>query len=140
MSKNATIRLPEEIQTSIKNNFGGLQAGISLIVEPFDRLRALTISELSGYFTEEELIALADSQNGVMLTPDYIYNKAFLIAQLEDFETLENGISRRNANPKKFIEKINKLSQPQVYFLLLHTHIFWNNPSDLNDYLAQLNK
>lgn len=127
MSKNATIRLPEEIQGKLKENFGGIQTAISLIVEPFEKLRVLTMKELEGFFTKEEMTALVDSQNGTMLTPDFIYNKSFLIAQLEDFEQLESGFSRHNADVAKTIEKINTLlSQSQVYFLLISIHISWN--------------
>lgn len=126
MSKNATIRLPEETQNRLKENFGGIQTAISLIVEPFEKLRILTLSELKGYFTKEEMTALVDSQNGTMLTPDFIYNKSFLIAQLEDFEQLEAGFSRHNADYGNVIGKINSLSQSQVYFLLISIHISWN--------------
>lgn len=138
MSKTASIRLPDNIQTDLRKNFGGLQSAISLIVEPFDRVRILTVDELKGYFTHEELVALTDSQNGVLLSPDFIYNKSFLLAQLEDFEGLEGGISRQGADPNALLEKIKNLSQSQVFFLLLHTHIFWNNPNDLNKHLEKL--
>ena len=135
MSKNATIRLPEEVQNDLKQNFGGIQSAISLIVEPFQRLKTVTLLELKGYFTREELIALIDSQNGVLLTPDFIYNKSFLLAQLEDFEMFENGISRQSANPADLFSKIDKLAQSQVYYLLLDIHVFWQSGKVLSEYL-----
>lgn len=137
MSKNATIRLPEEIQNKLKENFGGIQSAISLIVEPFDRLRVMSIAELKDLFTKQELIALIDNQNGVMLTPDFVYNKSFLLAQLEDFEKFENGISRNGAEYAQLANKIDKISNAQVYYLLLDIHIFWETSLDLEQYLIK---
>lgn len=134
-TKTVSVRLPENIINEIKENFEGFNAGISLIVEPFDRLRRVTINELKGYFTREEIVALVDSLNGTMLTPEFIYNKQFWVIQLEDFENLENGISRHSANSKILLEKIENLSQSQVYFLLIDIHIFWNSGCDLEEYL-----
>lgn len=137
MSKNTTIRLQDETHEFLKTNFDGIQSGISLIVEPFDRLRQITIKELKGYFTREEITALIDSQNGTMLTPDFIYNKFFLLAQLEDFEMLEGGISRHKVEPSELFEKIQKLSSVQVYYILLDIHIFWQTNSNLEDYFKK---
>lgn len=137
MSKNATIRLQDETHEFLKTNFDGIQSGISLIVEPFDRLRQITIKELKGYFTREEITALIDSQNGTMLTPDFIYNKSFLLAQLEDFEMLEGGISRHKGEPSELFEKIQELSSVQVYYILLDIHIFWQTNSNLEDYFKK---
>lgn len=137
MSKNATIRLPEEVQEKLKANFGGIQSAVSLIVEPFEKLRRVTMNELKGYFTKEELTSLIDSQNGVLLTPDFIYNKSFLLAQLEDFESLEAGITRHEANPSVLFTKLKNLSNSQVYFLLLDLHIFWNTDKQLVPYVNE---
>lgn len=139
MSKNVTIRLQDETHEFIKTNFEGMQSGVSIIVESFDKLRLVTIAELKGYFSEAELIALTDSQNGVMLTPDFVYNKSFLLAQLEDFEMLESGISRHNADAKILFDKIKQLSHSQVYFLVMHLHIFWQTGGqDLNEQIKKM--
>lgn len=138
MSKNATIRLQDQTHEFLKSNFEGIQSGISLIVEPFDRLLRITISELKGFFTREELIAILDSQNGVMLTPDFIYNKAFFLAQLEDFEMLENGISKHGADPVSLFDKIKTMPSVQVYYFILDIHLFWNSNGDMNAYLEKL--
>lgn len=138
MSKNATIRLQDETHEFLKSNFEGIQSGISLIVEPFDRLLRITISELKGFFTREELIAILDSQNGVMLTPDFIYNKAFWVAQLEDFEMLENGISKHGAVPNDLFAKIKTMPSVQVYYFIIDIHLFWNSNRNMNAYLDKL--
>lgn len=135
---NVTIRIEENILNTIKTNFASAQAGLTLIIEPFDRLRMITIAELKGYFTREEIIALADSQNGTMLTPDYIYNKAFILAQLEDFQTFEGGISRHEADPETLINKVKNLSHSQVYYLLMHIHIFWNTNGSIEKLITSL--
>lgn len=138
MSKNATIRLNDETHEFLKTNFEGIQAAISLIVEPFDKLRQVTMNELKGYFSKEELVSLIDSQNGTMLTPDFIYNKSFWVFQLQDFEQLENGISRHGADSEVLMDKLNKLSQSQVYIFLMDIHIFWNTNGDLNKYIERM--
>lgn len=138
MTKNATIRLSTQTHTFLKESFQGIQSGVSLLVEPFDKLMKINRYELKGYFTKEELTALIDSQNGVLLTPDFIYNSTFLIAELEDFEQLENGISRHNADAPDLLDKIKKLSSVQVYYLLLDIHILWQTGENVSDYLDKL--
>src|SRR5690606_8116153 len=118
-SKNITIRLDEQQAENLKKDYGQISTAIQLIVEPFERLRKMTMQELKGYFSREELTVLVDSQNGVLLTPDFIYNKQFIIAQLEDFEHFESGISRHGAKLENLLKKMDKLSHSQVYLLIM---------------------
>lgn len=136
MGRNVTIQMDPAELDQLKKDFGQQSDALRLIVEPHSRLRKMVMAELKGYFSRAELTALIDSQNGVLLTPDFIYNKVFFLAQLEDFETLEDGISRHGADGPDLLQKLKQLSHAQVYFLMLDIAAFWNhNDRDLNNYL-----
>lgn len=135
MIKNTTVRLPIAISEKLTEDFGNFSTATQLILETFEKLKKVNIEELKGYFTQEEITALADSQNGVMLSPDFIYKKGFLISQLEDFEKFESGISRHGADPATLLEKIEKLPSAQVYFLILDISAFWNTGGEIEQYI-----
>ncbi len=137
MSKNATVRISEDSQNVLRNNFKNLNEAITLLVEPFDKLRKMTITERKGYFTREEVVAMVSSLNGTLITPDFIYNKQFFIHQLSDFESFENGVSRHEAALEPLVEKIKQLSSAEVYVITLDIYTFWNTGGDLEDYLSK---
>lgn len=137
-SKNITIRLEEVQAENLKRDYGQISTAIQLIVEPFERIRRMTIDELKGYFTREEWVALIDSQNAVLLSPDFIYSRNFLLAQLEDFESLERGVSRHRADSKTILNKIRQLSHSQVYFLVMEINAFWNTGKELSLFLEEI--
>lgn len=137
-SKNITIRLDEQQAEQLKKNYGQISTAAQLILEPHERLRKTAMAELQGYFTREELTALVDSQNGTMLTPDFIYNKTFFLAQLEDFEQLENGISRHGADADALMDKVRNLNSGVVYLLVMDIMTFWQAGNNFDDFINTL--
>ncbi|SHJ06400.1 hypothetical protein SAMN05443429_108101 [Cruoricaptor ignavus] len=135
--KTTTVRLSENTSVELAKDFENFTTAVQLILEPHRRLRKVVMKELKGLFSKEEITALVDSQNGVMLTPAFIYKKDFLIEQLEDFELFESGISRHGAEKEELIEKLSGISNSQVYFLLLEIHAFWNSGGKLDDFVKQ---
>lgn len=127
--QNKTVRLTDETHKQLTQQFGSFANACQLLLEPFDRLRKLNNEKMKEYFSEAELNAIRDSQNGLVQTPDFIYSKQFFIAQIEDFERFENGISRHKVEASDLIEKINKLSNVEVYYLVLDCVVFWNGVS-----------
>lgn len=75
---------------------------------------------------------MIDAQNGTMLVPDYQANVGVFLAHCEDFETLEAGFTRHQANFEDFAEKAKKLTSAQVFFLQQEIALFWESAHKTN--------
>lgn len=135
--KNTNFRLTEDVRNELKNLYGSHAAGLEFHIPGMLKLRQYTLHELRGVFTKEELTAIVDSQNGTMLVVDYLPNVGVMAAHLEDFEKFENGISRHGANPQVLLQKINKLTASQVYWLQDDIKVFWDNNGDLQEFIKK---
>jgi hypothetical protein len=96
------------------------------VMDGYFSLRKITLHELKGEFTEQEVIAMVDRQNGLMLTPDYQVSHAVYTQCLLDFEHYESGLSRRGVDAKALCYKVQQLSVLQLYFWQEEIDRFWN--------------
>lgn len=121
-----TVRLNPNQAERIQEYGKAISSTIEGMTEGFLAIRNHTLLELKGIFTREEMIALTASLNGTLLEENFKPNKSMAIAHLEDFEQFENGVSGQGANFEKLIEKVNKLTAAQIYFLQEEILRFWN--------------
>ena len=105
------------------------EEGAERIIPGFLALREATLEELRRIFTREEFFGIIASQNGVLLDPAFQASREAFKAGLEDFEKLEHGISHAGATLKHLLEKVDKLTAAQVYFLQDEVEIYWRNSS-----------
>lgn len=134
-----TVRTSEQISNLLTQYAGTKSAGAIRATEGFVFIRRYTLHELKGLFTRAEFIALTDSQNGTMLVPEYQANKGMLIAHMDDFELLEGGVTRHEANWEKLKAKLERLTASQVFFLQDEISLFWEHTTggDLNVFLEK---
>lgn len=118
-NKNITIVVDQSVHDIFTTDFETKTGGVQFWAASFNILKLQTLDEIKGVFTKEELMSLADCFNGTMLEPTFTTHNKYLVAQIEDFEKYENGVSRHKADYNKFLEKIKKLTSAQTYFLLV---------------------
>ncbi|CAL1518221.1 hypothetical protein [Chitinophaga sp. MM2321] len=123
--KSITFRVSEELEKQINNLYDSKGGAAEKIVPAYFELRKYSLGEIKGFFTKEEVNALTDSLNGIIQEVDFQANKGIAIAHLYDFQQYESGISRHGATPDILLDKVNKLTASQVYFLQEEINIFW---------------
>lgn len=104
------------------------------------RMEKIMMNEIQGFFSKNELMAIIDANNGVMITPPFWGNPTAMVLSLEDAETLDGLGTKWEIN----IHDLNKklLKMPRSLFLFLHEQIyrFWQerNGADLEGFVKSL--
>lgn len=118
--------------------------GAKTAIEAFLALRVSALSEVRNLgLQQKEIISIVDSLNGTMSSDARMQaNVSVFVAHMEDFESLESGISRHGANASELIEKVKKLSSAQVYFLQDEIYRWWQNqkPAELTEFVKLFQK
>jgi hypothetical protein len=137
--KQLSIRLEDTIAKMVSEIDKRPSTAIQEVVEVFVYLRKATLRELKGLFTKEEIIALADSFNGLIPTWGIMCNAGVLLAHTEDAEQFQYSASSNSADPAKLFAKIKNLTSAQAAILQLELIMFWREESpDLNDLVKRL--
>lgn len=138
--KKVTVRLSEYTVKGLSLPDSSLTATATDALEGFVYLKAYTKKELQNVFTKEEWVAMIDRQNGTMLTPSFQASKAAYLAGLEDFETLEQGISRHGANYDELVQKIAALPAATIYFIQHFIDEFWQEGEEIDVFIGSMVK
>ena len=139
-NKVSQTKLSEKTQEELKKLYETTYNALQNVAEGFLQLRLYTISEIKKIgFTAEELTSIIASLNGSLSDSQTSCNAKALRYELEDFETLENGISRYNANPEQLLSKIDQLTAAQTYFLQEEIYRWWGQQTvEMNEFIESL--
>lgn len=135
-----TIRTDTEVTGYLEKNFTSKSAGAIIAVESFLCLRKACIMELKGVFTKMELLGLIDALQGSKLIPEYQVNTNTFVFQLIDINTMQKTFSKFDVIFNKLIDKIQKLTAAQVFFIQCEIHCLTNKenyPDQIIDFLIQ---
>ncbi len=142
--KQISTRVDKKAIDQLQALYGNNSAGTSRAAECFPYIRRATLTEIKGIFNKNELHAIIDSFYGMIIEPQYSANKQMFIAHLQNSNNYENIGKRWNVNINHVIEKVNKLTTAQAFFLQEEIHRFLNleydnkqNP-ELNNILEDL--
>lgn len=124
--KPTTIRFDETVGRMLAEIDSKPTTAAQNVLEVFTHLRRTTLGELRGKFTREEIIALADSFNGLLPTWQLMANTSVLVSHTEDAQTYEGVCTRHNADFNQLIEKLKQLTSAQATILQLELIRFWN--------------
>lgn len=130
MSKNITLRIPEEMYDRLSSNDQGINQTVLGIIEEHQQLLKYSEEELRGKFTPEEWTALIDLVNSQMLVPQYICVKSLMMATIEDGEKFEGTLTRHGANLGTMIKKMETLTAAQTAAMMKRAKRFWENPGN----------
>lgn len=127
-TKVSQTKLSEQTQKELKELYGTTYSAMQEIIETYLKMRNYTLWEIKNIgFSKEELIALIDSLNGLMLDASMSCSASALSAQMADFEELKSGISRHEAHPETLLAKLKTLTAAQSHFLQFEIKRFWEN-------------
>lgn len=124
--KTTTIRFDEIVERSILAMSEKPTTAMQTIAEVFHYSRLGTLAEIRGRFTREEIIALADSFNGLLPTWSIMCNPKVFAAHTEDAEIYQASASMHNADIKTLVAKLEALTVFQSTILQLELLRFWN--------------
>jgi len=124
--KNITIRPNTDTESMLAEISTKPTVAVQEVLEVFTFLRRATLRDLKGKFTREEIIAMADSFNGLMPTWQIMVNPAVLVAHTEDAEKYQYSASSNGADINALLAKLETLSSAQATILQLELWAFWN--------------
>lgn len=126
--KNISTKISDQDEKDLIETYKTRYDGAQKAIEGFLAIRAYSLAELRKVnFTSDELIAIISSLNGTMTSGARMQcNQGAFIAHMEDFESLESGISRYEADPVSLLSKVKLLTAAQVYFLQDEIYLWWD--------------
>ncbi|NUU96752.1 hypothetical protein [Marinitoga sp. 1138] len=126
--KRVTIPFSDErLIESLEREYGSTYRVAKRATESWLFLKRRTLDEIKGFFEKDEIIFLVSMLNGTFFEPGMI-RKEVMIAEIEDTVRYEQP----SYNPKDLIEKINKLTYAQLFFLVEDIYHFWYDLSERN--------
>lgn len=130
MSKNITLRIPEEIYDRLSSNDQGINQTVLEIIEEHQQMLKYSEDELKGKFSPEEWTALIDLVNSRMLVPQYICVKSLMMATIEDGEKFEGTLTRHGADLDAMRKKVETLTAAQTAAMTKRAKRFWEKPGN----------
>jgi len=127
--KNISLRTEEKIANELAAIYENTSKGAAIAVEAFPYMRKYTLDELRGIFTKEELSAIVNSLNSIIMQAELMISKDVFVAHLEDSDKFEGLAEIWGIDFVKLSEKIERLSSVQVYFLQDEIRRFWDIPA-----------
>jgi len=126
-TNDPTIRITQELADQIDQRYTSRTNGVNRLTALALRLEDRAINEIQRqFFTEEELTAMIDAQNGVLLDERSWGNKKLYLFGLEDAFQLEGLGARHGCDYASIEKKILELSDMAFFILHEDLYRFWN--------------
>jgi len=125
--------LMEEIRKRHPEN---ISKGLRTVLEDYFTVEKLVLRELKGYFTQNELQFIADALNGLIFTPLFPASEV-LKDELEKSEIYEKKAQKWNVNLNELFEKIDNLSESQIYVFMRAVEDAWGK-GKINEFVQSL--
>ena len=133
-TKNATIRLPQEIADWLIQDGKSINQAIVDTVNTLQSIRLISTTELRGIFSNKEWMFLADSFNGTIINESIRYNVHMLIAHCEDSAIYDSLDKKYDVDMEVFKKKLNSLHSANVDALYSRIEDFWNKDADIEEW------
>ena len=138
-TKNATVRLPEDVYDYITRNGDSINQGIINEIGYLRRIRQVSLGELKGVFTKNEWVFMADAFNGTLVDDVFCANKGAFIAGCEDAERYEGKAKLHGVDIDLFIGKVKCLSGANIEAIYSRIKGYWEHCGevDLNEWASE---
>lgn len=133
-TKNATIRLPQEIADWLTKDGKSINQAVIDTVNTLQSIRLISTTELRGIFSANEWTFLADSFNGTIINDSIRYNVQMLIAHCEDSAIYDSLDKKYDVDMEVFKKKLIYLHCANVDALYARIEDFWNKGIDIEDW------
>lgn len=120
------IRIVEEQLYQVDAMYDSRPNGVQRLLSFSLKVGEMLKEEIRGYFTEAEINAIVDNENGTLIDERYWGNKRMFLISLEDGFEMDGLGARWEVSFEEVKSKINSMSDPA--FLYFHEAIyrFWN--------------
>lgn len=125
MKKAITVRLDESVVSELQQYFISFNAAAELILEPISKLISINHARMVEIFSPEELTMIIESQKGLLLQPETLHNKEFMVTRLRDYCLARMNYDRSNFNEADFrplFENVKSISDAEAFLFLLWIH------------------
>lgn len=116
------------------------QVAVNRLLSYAIKMDKMMAAEIKGLFSKNELMALVDANNGVLVAEPFWGSQRAMAFSLEDAESMDNLGTRWETSIEDLINKIKNM--PSSLFLFLHEKIyrFWQerNGDDLEGFVNSL--
>lgn len=135
-TKNATIRISDELAEYLTRNGDSINQAIISEITNLRRIRNVSLGELKGLFEPQEWLFIADTFNGTIIDEVFCCNVNAFIASCEDSERFEGKAQLHGVKLPEFIEKVRKLKGANIEAIYSRVNDFWNNcgKTDTNEW------
>lgn len=132
-TKRINTTISKELAEKITLCYDTIVSGVPHILEVWEKLKVLELKELQGYFLKEELYYITDMLNSHMLGTHWVdFSKEAFRNSIIDADKYENLAEKWKVDIDNLIEKTNKLTSGQVYFLKEFIKECWNKQKGSN--------
>ena len=133
-TKNATIRLPEDLAEWLTRDGKSINQAVIECAQILRRVRQVSTGELRGIFTPDEWKFLADSFNGTWVGETYRCSVAALIAHVEDSATMDYLDKKWGVDIDVMKAKIHDLHGANVEAIYTRIEVFWASGGDIEEW------
>jgi len=123
------IRVLENLLTTIGQKYESANGGVNRSLYLLDNLEKRLATEIRGTFTEQELQAMLDANNGTLITEPFWGSQRAMVIQLEDGDIYDNLGQKWGVDIPKLSFKIMQLSPAAFLFFHEEIYRFWNEPT-----------
>jgi len=113
-----------------KHNFSST---VEEIINDYAALLIRTKRELKELFSDEEMNYIYDMLNGSIIETKFVNVRIILVAYIEDSERYHELSKKWGVDYKKFLGKVEKLSEFQAYGIAKMSNFYWEKNKDKID-------
>lgn len=128
--KGTTVYLPEDQAMYIQENYRSQNYGIITAIEVLMTIRAYSLAEIKGRFTQGEWSFLADSLNGTITDGSFRCNAGALAYHCQDADKLDDLGEKWEIDIQELVDKIKDLTAAQVDAVYFRVEQFWNSEDE----------
>ncbi len=122
------IRVLERLLENITSRYASANGGVNRALYLLENLEKRLTAEIRGLFTEDQLKAILDANNGTLISEPFWGSQRAMVIQMQDGDEYDQLGKKWGVSIEAICNKINKLSP--AAFLYFHEEIyrFWNEP------------
>ena len=122
------VRVLERMLETIASKYDSANNGVNRALYLLENLEKRLAAELRGVFTQPELQAILDANNGTMITEPFWGSQRAMVFQMEDSEKYDSMGKKWGVNIPELCKKIEALSPAAFLFFHEEIYRFWNEP------------
>ena len=122
------IRVLERLIETITSKYDSANSGVNRSLYLLENLEKRLAAEIRSVFTEDELKAILDANNGTMISEPFWGSQRAMVIQMEDGDEYDQVGKKWSVSVPVICEKIMALSPAAFLFFHEDIYRYWNEP------------